>query len=128
MSPRASLIGMVLPRVAISILFLLIAVPSCPETARSQWVSQDILSDATELITVDFAGLKIGAAGGYNVRSNFNGRAVYTSDGGIHWIAAQVPDSARALVTLTLIGPDTGYVAGAYNLPIAGIPQGIGDN
>ncbi len=86
------------------------------EIGHSQWLRQDIPSDVTMLLTIDFANPNVGAAAGYAAFTNFYGRAVYTSDGGTTWTLAQVPDSARSLVTLTFINADTGYIAGAYNM------------
>ncbi|GEM_PF-2076898 len=105
-------------KVAIAVVrFAFIIVSMCfLEIGHSQWLRQDIPSDVTMLLTIDFANPNVGAAAGYAAFTNFYGRAVYTSDGGTTWTLAQVPDSARSLVTLTFINADTGYIAGAYNV------------
>jgi photosystem II stability/assembly factor-like uncharacterized protein len=88
-----------------------------PSSAVAQWVSQQIPQDIGMLLTVDFSDSMHGASSGYNLGFGFSGRAIYTTDGGIHWETAAVPDSSRSLVTLQMIDADTGYIAGAYNVP-----------
>lgn len=69
------------------------------------------------LLSVDFADRNRGAASGYTLSTDFWGRAVYTTNAGFTWLLAAVPDSARSLVTIQFVSSDTGYIAGAYNIP-----------
>ena len=88
----------------------------------AQWLRQEIPSGIGMLLTVDFSDSLRGASSGY--RPGFHGSAIYTTDGGVHWERATVPDSSRSLVTLQMINSDTGYIAGAYNVPAgSGIPS-----
>lgn len=78
----------------------------------------------TILLTVDFLNTNVGVAAGYNMSSNFFGRAVYSTNSGLNWTLAQVPDSARSLVTVSFVAPDTAYITGAYNLsPLAQVQE-----
>src|SRR5689334_14279525 len=90
---RRSLECMLLHRSPATIFFavLLIGIFCSLQTGKSQWIRQDVLSDATMLLTTDFAGLNVGAAAGYIENGTFDGRAIYTSDGGALWIPASVP-------------------------------------
>jgi photosystem II stability/assembly factor-like uncharacterized protein len=124
MSYRRSLTRTVLHRTvsAVTLTILFVTMFCIPGAAQSQWTRQDVLSDASMLLTMDFKGVNVGAAAGYVVQGAIKGRAIYTSDGGTIWIPASVPDSARSLVTVTLIDGTTGYIAGAYDVPI---PAGV---
>ncbi|MEK9137222.1 MAG: hypothetical protein AAB393_08870, partial [Bacteroidota bacterium] len=83
----------------------------------AQWLPQQIPNDATMLLSIDFATANIGAASGYSApQLAFTGRAVFTTDGGLHWSLCQVPDSARSLVTTVMLNDTLGYIAGAYNV------------
>lgn len=83
----------------------------------TQWLPQVLPTDVRMLLSVDFADRNRGAASGYTLSTDFWGRVVYTTNAGSTWTLAQVPDSARSLVTIQFISPDTGYIAGAYNIP-----------
>lgn len=84
--------------------------------SHAQWILQSIPGDAEMLLTTDFYNSSIGAAAGLTRLPDFSGRAVYTTNGGLSWAPAQIPDSARSLVTVSFVAPDTAYIAGAYNL------------
>ena len=86
-----------------------------PSSGVAQWSSQQIPQGIGMLLTVDFSDSAHGASSGYYF--GFSGRAIYTTDGGNHWELAVVPDTSRSLVTLQMINGDTGYIAGAYNVP-----------
>lgn len=81
-----------------------------------QWVQQSVPTDLTLLLTVDFLNTEVGVAAGYNWSTNFLGRAIYSTNSGQNWTLAQVPDSARSLVTVSFVGSETAYIVGAYNL------------
>ena len=88
------------------------------ESAVPQWLSQQVPGDLTMLLSIDFGSTGSGVASGYSVHQvDFLGRALYSSDNGLHWNLAQVPDSARSLVTIILRGDSLGYAVGAYNIP-----------
>ena len=80
----------------------------------SQWVQQYPPSDIELILSIDFANTNTGAAGGWG--GGYFGKAVYTTNSGINWYMAQVPDSSRSMVKVQLIDNNTGYIAGAYNI------------
>ncbi len=85
-----------------------------PSLLFSQWVQQYPPSDIELILSIDFANANIGAAGGWG--GGPLGKAVYTTNSGVNWLLAQVPDSSRSLVKVQLIDNSTGYIAGAYNI------------
>ena len=98
--------------------FGLVALALLGQGALGQWLRQQIPGDITMILSLDFADPNIGSASGYSAFSmNFRGRALYTQDGGQQWNLAQVPDSARSLVTVMHINDSVSYIAGAYNIP-----------
>lgn len=91
--------------------------------AAAQWSAQQIPPDVGMLLTIDFADSIHGASSGWSF--GFHGRGIYTTDGGAHWEQAVVPDSSRSLVTLQMLNTDTGYIAGAYNVPPGSSTQSV---
>src|SRR5512135_490774 len=89
----------------------------CPALSVAQWASQQVPQEVNMLLTVDFVDSLRGASSGWGSGSGWSGRAIHTTDGGRHWTLASVPDTSRSLVTLQLVNADTGYIAGAYNVP-----------
>jgi photosystem II stability/assembly factor-like uncharacterized protein len=106
---------------------LFVSVLWCEPNTNAQWLQQQVPGDATMLLSIDFANVNRGVASGYSRQSNFWGRAIVTVDNGAHWSTAQIPDTARSLVTAMLIGDSLGYIAGAYNLSgqLWGGPRGV---
>ncbi|MDI6766368.1 MAG: T9SS type A sorting domain-containing protein [Bacteroidota bacterium] len=95
------------------IITMVLATNSNP--SYTQWIQQPVPSDVHLLLTTDFSNTNVGAAAGWALSFDFSGRAIYTTDGGQVWTLSQVPDSARSLVTLSFVAPQTAYIAGAYN-------------
>jgi hypothetical protein len=93
------------------ICFIIILLPSILLT---QWIHQVSPTDIDMVISVDFINTNSGVAGGW--KWGFNGRAIYTTNSGLNWILAQVPDSSRSMVKVQMIDANTGYIAGAYNI------------
>ena len=93
---------------------IILALLLFPAILFSQWVQQYPPSDIELILSIDFANTNIGAAGGWG--GGYFGKAVYTTNSGINWYMAQVPDSSRSLVKVQLIDNNTGYIAGAYNI------------
>ena len=79
-----------------------------------QWVRQTLPAGQRTLLSVDFVSPTVGAAVG-----NATG-GVFTTNGGLSWTAAQVPDSTRFLRTLQFTDASTGYAAGSRGLTLAG--------
>ena len=79
----------------------------------AQWIAQPVPPDVSILLSVDFSSTQHGVAGGYVL--GFQGRAVYTTNGGTTWDFAQVPDSSRSLVSVQMLDNGLGYIAGAHN-------------
>jgi hypothetical protein len=82
---------------------------------HSQWVNQQVPSDIGLLLSIDFTNSINGVSTGWMMHEDATGRAIYTTNGGINWLYAAIPDSTRALVTVQMINASTGYCAGAYN-------------
>ncbi len=99
----------------ISVLLLPATTLLHPPEISAQWFPQTVPSGVSLLLSIDFASTQNGVAGGYFGGGSFSGRAIHTSDGGTTWTLAQVPDSARALVAVQMVGGGLGYFAGAYN-------------
>ncbi len=81
---------------------------------NSQWVYQQVPSNASYYITIDFSSAQNGIAGG-TYYPNFIGRGAFTINGGTNWQSSQLPDSCRVMVEVDFIDNTTGYCAGAYN-------------
>ena len=87
-----------------------------PALLFSQWTEQTIPSGVGVLLTIDFADSTTGVAAGYKIVSQPEGRAIYTTNGGVDWYLAQLPDSSRSFLTVQLLNSTTGYCAGASNI------------
>ena len=84
-----------------------------PSLLLGQWVFQPTPSDVDMLLSVSFINANTGVAGGW--KSNFGGKAIFTTNSGENWQLTRVPDSARSLVNVQMLSASTGYIAGAYN-------------
>jgi photosystem II stability/assembly factor-like uncharacterized protein len=93
---------------------IILALLLSPSFLFSQWVQQTVPTGLNMILSIDFANVNIGVAGGWG--DPFFGKAIYTTNSGINWFLAQVPDSSRSLVKVQLIDNNTGYIAGAYNI------------
>jgi photosystem II stability/assembly factor-like uncharacterized protein len=87
--------------------------------SSAQWISQTVPSDISILLSIAFSSTQHGVAGGYSLRGEPRGRAIYTTDGGTTWDLAQVPDSSRSLVSVQMFGNGSGYIVGAYNSSVS---------
>jgi len=85
-------------------------------SVNSQWVYQQVPTNASYYITLEFPSAQIGIAGGAFLSANFFGRGAYTTNSGNNWLISLVPDSLRVMVEIKFINLTTGYCAGAYNL------------
>ncbi len=98
--------------------FVLLTLALLGQGAPGQWLPQQVPSDITMILSLDFADFDAGMASGYTTAgSDFWGRALYTQDAGLDWNLAQVPDSARSLVTVMRVNDSVAYIAGAHNIP-----------
>ncbi|MGA9116736.1 MAG: T9SS type A sorting domain-containing protein [Bacteroidota bacterium] len=94
-----------------------------PLPAMAQWVPQVLPPGVTLVLSVDLASPQEGAAGGYALSGGFQGRALFTTDGGTTWSAAQVPAASRALVEVDMLEGGVGFIAGAVNTPFLSHPR-----
>ena len=86
-------------------------------SVHAQWIQQQVPVNTGIILSVDFTDEFRGITGGWHGGFfNFNGKALFTSDGGTTWIQSTIPDSSRGFVTVTLVDSLTGFMAGAYNL------------
>lgn len=90
-------------RAKIALIFVLLVAPS----DYGQWLRQTLPADQRTLLSVDFVSLNVGAAVG-----NATG-GVFTTNRGVSWTAALVPDSTRFLRALQFTDVSTGYAAGS---------------
>ena len=88
----------------------------CPSVLFSQWIQQTVPSNIDMVLCIDFINANTGIAGGWEIVSVFEGRALYTTNAGDNWFHAQVPDSCWSLVKAQFVNENTGYIAGAYDL------------
>jgi photosystem II stability/assembly factor-like uncharacterized protein len=82
----------------------------------SQWINQQIPADIGILLSIDFVNNNSGVSTGWKLNNDAEGRAIYTTNGGLNWYLASLPDSARSLVAVQMMNNLTGYSAGAYNI------------
>ena len=94
---------------------LILIILFCPTLLYSQWVQQTVPSNIDIVLCIDFINANTGVAGGWENITIVKGRAIYTTNSGINWIPAQIPDSSRSLVKSQFVNDNTGYIAGAYN-------------
>lgn len=81
----------------------------------SQWIYQNVPTDISHLLSIDFSDSHTGVATGISLLGNFSGKAVYSTNAGSTWLPATVPDSSRVLITAQFINLLTGYCSGACN-------------
>jgi photosystem II stability/assembly factor-like uncharacterized protein len=84
---------------------------------NSQWVQQTLQGDININIGIDFIDQNRGITGGWygDLSTQIHGKAFYTNDGGLNWIAAASPDSFRVMVGVQMMNDLVAYGAGAYN-------------
>jgi len=82
------------------------------QMSHGQWLPQAVPNELGLLLSVDFIDSNVGAASG----SGIGGHAIYTTNGGVTWTLAQVPDSTRFLGALQFTDALTGYSAGSFGL------------
>jgi len=80
---------------------------------QAQWVMQPVPESSGLLLSIDFIDSSKLVSCGWN---NFNGKAIYTTNGGTNWLSALVPNLSRSFVTVDMVNSMTGYMAGASNL------------
>ena len=93
------------------VVFLSLFIPSI---IFSQWVQQNAPSNIITIASINFYDANTGVACGVGGLSY--GAAAYTTNSGVNWISAQIPDSTRALVKVQFINNYTGYAVGSYNI------------
>lgn len=93
--------------------FLLLLLFGFLNVDYSQWYQQQVPTNINFLLSIDFNDSLNGVSCGW---FDFYGRAIYTTNGGINWQNAVVPDSSRSLVNVSMINSTTGFIAGAYNI------------
>ena len=93
---------------------ILILIFFCPSVLLSQWMQQTVPSDIDLLRTIDFINSNSGVAAGWTGTSSLSGRVIYTTNAGINWYNAQIPDSSRSFMKVQLVTLSIGYLAGSY--------------
>ncbi len=107
------------------ILFLSACLLFITSAGSSQWYVQDVRTDADQLSSIDFLNENTGiTCGAERILStlSFNGRALYTTNGGVNWYQAIVPDSTFSLNSCEYINDDLSYIAGSYHDSSKGLP------
>lgn len=92
----------------------------------SQWIYQQVPSNASYYVSIAFPTVQSGVAGGI-FYSSFSGRGAYTTNGGTLWQVSQVPDSCRVIIDFAFINNTTGFASGAYNTTIVEGPVNFSD-
>lgn len=85
----------------------------------AQWLRQTTSGSDYYLNAVNFVNKNSGVVTGWNFdapSSSVNARAYFTTNGGITWIAASVPDSSRWITSAEYITGQVVYAAGAINV------------
>jgi len=98
----------------ISILLCLFATLNLP----AQWVRQSAPGTVFFFNSVNFTNANSGVISGWGIDAqnpNTTARAFYTTNSGVTWINASVPDSSRAIVATEYITSQIIYAAGAMN-------------
>lgn len=85
-----------------------IAIAPC-QYSNAQWLPQTLPTRPGLLLSVDFIDSNVGVAVG--------SEALYTTNGGLTWEMAQVPDSTRHLNPVQLINASLGYAVGSISTP-----------
>jgi photosystem II stability/assembly factor-like uncharacterized protein len=100
----------------ITFILALLVLIYCNPILIAQWINQQVPPGDGILLSIDFTNTNNGVATGWVENNEPIGRAIYTTNGGINWMLAAIPDSARSLVNVQMINSYTGYIAGAYNI------------
>jgi hypothetical protein len=88
----------------------------------AQWVQQIVPDSVTVLNTVNFTNTNTGVCTGWDFGASFitSGRAIYTTNSGINWLAGTVPYTCRVIASAKYINAVTLYGTGAMNLSLDG--------
>lgn len=82
----------------------------------AQWQRQTVPGTISFLTSVNFSNISSGITTGWGLDTMTTARAYYTSNGGITWIPASLPDSARAIVSTEIISSQIIYGTGGMNI------------
>jgi len=82
---------------------------------NAQWAHQTI-TDRGLLLTIDFTNSMTGFTGGWGLGIQPFAKGYYTTNAGVSWNPAGIPDTARSLVCVQFLNSQTGYISGAYNV------------
>jgi photosystem II stability/assembly factor-like uncharacterized protein len=84
---------------------------------QAQWIEQTLPGDIVVTLGIDFFNQNHGITGGWegDLSQQIFGEVYYTTNGGINWIEATLPDSMRVMVEVQMIDDMRAYGAGAYN-------------
>ena len=93
---------------------LILIILLCPALLYSQWIQQTVPSDIDLLRTIDFINSNTGVVAGWSGTYILSGRVIYTTNSGINWYNAQIPDSSQGFMKVQLVTSSIGYLAGAY--------------
>lgn len=91
----------------------MILVPSC---VLSQWVSQQLPAGISMLHAIDFSDINSGISAGYYEVSatEIRGKAIYTTNSGLNWHSAVIPDSVVSIGTVNFINNSTALASADY--------------
>lgn len=83
--------------------------------SQSQWINQVIPSNIGDLYSIEFSDDNNAIACGRVFQGVGQGKALFTTNAGISWILANVPDSSRGFSMLKFVTPQTAFMSGSYN-------------
>lgn len=101
-------------KIFVSVILLL----SLSANGFSQWVHQNTPGNVSYLNSINFTNSANGICTGWGIDSQTpatTSRAYYTTNGGITWNIASVPDTSRVLVSTEFITSNIVYATGAMN-------------
>jgi photosystem II stability/assembly factor-like uncharacterized protein len=101
-------------KIIVSTLFILSFTANC----FSQWVHQNTPGNVSYLNSISFTNSSNGVCTGWGIDTQnpaTTSRAYYTTNGGITWNIASVPDTSRVIVSTEYISENTLYATGAMN-------------
>ncbi len=82
---------------------------------KAQWERQNLPAGIGMVLTTDFVDSSYGCAGGWEMASTFEGRMIFTTNGGYEWQVSSIPSDTRSLVKVQAFTATTAYAFGAKN-------------
>lgn len=82
---------------------------------NAQWQRQTLPANIGMILTTDFVDSSYGCAGGWEMASTFEGRMIFTTNGGSDWQISTIPSDTRSIVKVQAFTSTMAYAFGAKN-------------